>query len=298
MPAPTLDGRLICACTCTYSVSADGTLSLDPTDTYYDGAGFPQPPTTFVGGDEQIDACLVGAVPDGIVVAFRGTLGFDIHQYPTLLDWLNDFNAVPIAAAGFPGQVHQGFLGALDAIWDRLAAEVDRQRVGQAATMPLLVTGHSKGGAMAALAAWRFRSAGIPTKVITFAAAKSGNSAFCKAYNAVMDHTRYEYADDIVPHLPPSQGGFLDTLSALPIVGSQFAGLERFDYETVGTLRFIDWTGDIEDDSPGLTVERTLSLVRLIVRLRFAQIGSDHMIACGSGYMTAVCPNGVCPHSV
>jgi hypothetical protein len=296
MPAPNLDGRLICACTCTYSVS-DGTLGLDPTDTYYDGAGFLHSPTTLVGGDEQIDACLVGAIQDGILVAFRGTLPFDIHQHPTLLDWLTDFNAIPAAATGFPGEVHQGFLGALNAIWDRLTAEVNRQRVGQAATLPLLITGHSKGGAMAALAAWRFQSAGIPTKVITFAAPKSGNRAFCDAYNDKIDHTRYEYADDIVPHLPPSQGGFLDTLASLPVIGKRFGGLQRYDYESVGTLRFIDWSGGYDDDTATLAVERVLSLVRLITRGRFAQIGSDHSIECGSGYMTAVCPAGVCPHS-
>jgi hypothetical protein len=295
MTAPTLDGRLICACTCTYAVTAGGPLSLDEADIYAAGAGFVRPPTAFVAGREQINGCLVGALPDGVVLAFRGTLRFDPHSHPTLLDWLGDFNAEPTPRDGFPGQIHGGFLAALVSLWDAALAEVAAQRVGPAAAQPLLITGHSKGGALAALAAWLLRAGGVPTKVVTFAAPKVGSRAFADAYNAVIDHTRYEYADDIVPHLPASNGGFLDVLSSLPAIGARFAGLPRFDYAPVGALRFIDWSGGFDDDTPALAVERTLSLVRLITRLRFPQIAADHAIACGSGYMSAVCPTGVCP---
>jgi hypothetical protein len=296
MAAPTLDGRLLCACNCTYAVAADGPLDLPADDTYYAGAGFLQPPATFVGGDDQIDACLVGSTPDGVVLAFRGTLPFDIHSPPSLLDWLNDFDANPTAAAGFPGFVHPGFLGALDALWDRAVVAVQQQRAGAAAAAPLLVTGHSKGGAMAALAAWRFQTAlNVPAQVVSFAAAKPGDAAFRDAYNGLVGHTRYEDTDDIVPHLPPSQNGFLQVLSSLPVVGDRFAGLERFDYEPVGVLRYIDASGAIEDDAPTLAAERALSLIQLILWGRFNQIAADHSIGCGSGYMNGVCPSGVCP---
>jgi hypothetical protein len=296
MPAPTLDGRLLCACNGTYAIASDGNLELDPGDTYYAGAGFLKPPATFVGGDDAIDACLVGTIPDGVVLAFRGTLPFDINRYTTLLDWLNDFNADPVAADGYPGFVHPGFLGSVQQLWDRALGEVKRQQAALAAAAPLLITGHSKGGAMTALAAWRFHAeTDIPTKVVGFAGAKSADRTFRDAYDAAVDHTRYEYADDIVPHLPPSSGGFLDVVSSLPVIGQRYAGLQRFDYEPVGVLRFIDWSGEVDDDSPALPVERALSLVRLIARQRFHQIAADHAITCGSGYMTAVCPTGVCP---
>src|SRR5262249_21503493 len=154
----------------------------------------------------------------------------------------------------YPGEVHGGFLAALQPLWDRVVVEVEKQRVGPLASVPLLVTGHSKGGAMAALAAWRLQTVrGIPTRVVTFAAPKSGNRTYRDAYPAQVDHTRYEYADDIVPHLPASQGGFLDVLSSLPVIGPRFAGLERFDYEAVGALQFIDWVGNVNDDTSGLT---------------------------------------------
>lgn len=295
MAAPTLDGRLICACSCTYVIAGNGTLDPDAAKPYYEGAGFLNPPVTFAGGPSLIDACLVGITADGVVVAFRGTLHFNIHDHASLLDWLTDFNADPLTVAGFPGQVHQGFKIALDQIWGPITAAVNALRVGPLAASQVLVTGHSKGGSLATLAAWLFKSASaLPTTVVTFASPRTGDAAFRDAYNAQLQHTRYEYADDIVPHLPPSEDGLLSVLSSLPLIGSRFQGLDRFDYEHVGTLQFIDWTGGIDDDTPELRAQRNLQLALLIMRLKFSQIGADHAIDCGSGYMTEVCPTGVC----
>jgi hypothetical protein len=97
-----------------------------------------------------------------------------------------------------------------------------------------------------------------------------------------------------VPHLPPRPGGFLDVLQSLRFSGPRFAGLPKFDYESVGTLQYIDRTGHIDADSPGLVDARNLSLAWQIVRFHFVQIAADHAIACGSGSMTVVCPSGVC----
>jgi hypothetical protein len=298
MVAPTLEGRLLCASGAAYAITGDEkTLAPDPQNVYIAGAGFVGPPTVLVGGPREIDACLVGPIPDGLVVAFRGTLPFDVHKIPTLLDWLGDFEADPIAAAGFPGFVHAGFFGALSVLSAGIADELKRQQAGAPAGRPVLVTGHSKGGAVAALAAWSLQAvAGIPVKVVTFAAAKPGDAAFRASYQAAgLDHTRYEYNNDIVPHLPPSEGGFLDVLSQLPGVGDRFEGLRRFDYQPVGTLRYIDHTGRIVPDDPFLRAERDLNLALEVIRGHLPQIAMDHAIGCGSGYMSAVAPTGVCP---
>lgn len=37
------------------------------------------------------------------------------------------------------------------------------------------------------------------------------------------------------------------------------------------------------------------TLAREIIRFHLPQIAMDHAIGCGSGYMTAVAPAGVCP---
>jgi hypothetical protein len=302
MTAPTLEGRLLCASGAAYAITGDGTLAADLADVYYQGAGFLAPPATFVGGIDRIDACLVGTTPDGVVLAFRGTQPLDFNSAPTVLDWLDDFNAEPITVPGFPGQVHRGFAESVGFLFDRALAEVNRRRsgAGAQATQPVLVTGHSKGGAMAALAAWKLQTgpAATKAKVVTIAAAKTGDSAFRIAYDAQVDHTRYEYADDIVPHLPPSQGGFLDVLSSLPIVGPHFQGLERFNYEQVGVLRYIDSSGRFVRVTPMLPLQRTISLVQQVLRLHYHQIVVDHSIVCGSGYMTALCPSGVCKASL
>jgi hypothetical protein len=294
--APTVEGRLLCACNCTYYIDGSGSLNPSAAAPYYAGAGFTNPPATFGGGVHNINACLVGANPDGVVVAFRGTLPIDprlpidLPNLDALLDWMNDFNADLVAADGMPGLVHHGFLGSLDSLWSAVSAEVNRLLPPGGA---LWITGHSKGGGIAPLAAVRMQAADITPRLITFAAPRAGNTEFANSYNAAFDHVRYEHADDIVPHLPPS-ADFLDVLSSLPIVGSRFAGLTRYEYRSVGALRFIDWSGHLVADSPTLNVVRFLNLAKRIVTGQFRQIGLDHRIDCGSGYMSAVCPPEVC----
>jgi hypothetical protein len=301
MPAPTLDGRLLCASGAAYAITGnEPTLAPDPQNVYIAGAGFVRPPTVIVGGPLEIDACLVGEIADGLVVAFRGTLSFDIHRIPTLIDWLGDFEADPVDAPGFPGAVHAGFFSALSVLSQGIADELEKQQTAALAGKPVLVTGHSKGGAVAALAAWQLQGiGGVPVKVVTFAGAKPGDADFRTAYTAAnIDHTRYEYNNDIVPHLPLSEGGFLDVLSRLPGVGSRFEGLRRFDYQPVGVLQYINQSGRIVDDDAMLRSERDLTLALEIIRLRFPQIAMDHAIGCGSGYMSAVAPTGVCPQAL
>lgn len=298
MPAPTVEGRLLCASGAAYAISgAEPTLTTDPMNVYLAGAGFVAPPSVVVGGDREIDACLVGESADGLVVAFRGTLALDLHRIPTLVDWLGDLEADVVSADGFPGLVHEGFLEALTVLLPQVRAIVARQRVGPLAEKPLLVTGHSKGGAVASLAAWALHAVdGLPVKVVTFAAAKPGGATFREVYDArITDHTRYEYGNDVVPHLPPSQDGFLDVLASIPVVGARFGGLRRFDYQPVGVLRYIDQSLHVRPDDRMLRADRDLSLALEIIRFRFPRIAMDHAIGCGSGYMSAVAPAGVCP---
>jgi hypothetical protein len=160
-------------------------------------------------------------------------------------------------------------------------------------TGQLWITGHSKGGAIAALAAVRLQAEGVTPRIVTFGAPKVGDEDFAAAYDARFTHTRYEYADDIVPHLPPS-ADFLDLLSKLPLLGHRFADLQRYNYRAVRRLEFIDGSGHFLDDSPTLPTVRFLSLARLMVTGQFRRIGLDHSINCGAGYMTALCPSGVC----
>ena len=230
-----------------------------------------------------------------MILAFRGTLPPVPVTVASFLDWMNDLMADPIAVPGIPGKVHQGFWDALSLLWEPVLAEVKKQMSASGKSLPLYISGHSKGGAMASLSAMRCHALeGIePAAVYTYASPMTGDLGFATAYNTAIVDTRYEYTDDIVPHLPPTSA-FADAFAVLPVIGKYFKSLTGWDYTSVGTLKFINWSGQIVGESMGLEWERFKSLFELMVELKFEQIADDHNSRCGGGYMTYVCPTDVC----
>jgi hypothetical protein len=301
-PAPTLEGRLACACNCAYDIVISGDLPTDPANNYYVGAGFLKKPTAFVD-DTGIHACLVGTTPDGVVMAFRGTLSFALTDRTSLRDWLNNFAAKPVRLDWLPANssasAHSGFLKALqDLVAKGALAEVDHQLGGAGPGANLLITGHSKGGAVAPLAALQiWTTTTTPSQVVTFAAPRVGDPAFADIYgNAHIEHIRYEFQDDIVPHAPPSLGGVLAGLENVPWLGTLLSGLQQYDYEPLGELRFIDWSNAIVADSTVLNFRRLAHLAEIILTEQWSVFSRDHEIQCkeAPGYMSTVCPTGVC----
>jgi hypothetical protein len=147
-----------------------------------------------------------------LVVAFRGS------EAPTSLDgvkdWLltnaNNYLVLPegragtdFAAAGVGARFHRGFLEALAMVWDPLYAAVgDAQKASE---RPLWITGHSLGGALALLVAWRFQRNFIAVhEVVTFGAPMIGNEAASKPFEHEFPGKIFRYVDleDVVPHLP------------------------------------------------------------------------------------------------
>jgi hypothetical protein len=292
--ATSVECRLLCASVCAYSVQNDSTVGQQPP--YYAAAQFKQAPTALVAGGDAINACLVATTNDGVVVAFRGTLPPSSPDHEqTIRDWFNDLNAELIQPTGVAGRVHEGFWNAVDSFWQPLLAEVQRQISQAGAGCNLYVTGHSKGGAMANLAALRFKvELGITPIICTFAAAHPGDEAFATTYNNFFPNsTRFEYTDDIVPHVPPSLA-FRQMFATVPFA-QPFVQRLDLDYASVGALQFIDWSGALQPDSPTLRFKRFEHLATLFVTGGFAQIAADHESGCGGGYMGAVCPDGVCP---
>jgi phospholipase C len=279
-PAATLEGRLLCASNCAYYAAMNGGMDPGVPALYLAGARFLQPPVTFVHGLDNINSCLVGTSQDGVVVAFRGTLPLAGHLQP-VFDWINNIDDILVESAGLPGKVHAGFALALGTLWDEILPVIRQQLVDAGPAAKLFVTGHSKGGAIAYLAALRLSAAAgaVPT-VCTFAAAKPGDRTFAAAFNNQLQATRYEFQDDIVPHLPP--GANLDVI--LP------PSAPNLDYASAGTLRFVDWSRQIVADSDDLRKERTRRLLGLILRRQFARIVDDHRVGSGFGYMSAICP--------
>ncbi|MES2442094.1 MAG: hypothetical protein V4574_04630 [Pseudomonadota bacterium] len=173
-------------------------------------------------GHRTIDLALVGRVTEGVVVAFRGTLppffAGDNDGWSVLLDWLNDGMSLCVESPDYGGGVHMGFAESTRRLWDdgegtpgvrtAVEARLAQSRADGRARRHLFVTGHSKGGALANLTAYRaarvleWRDMGV--SVATFAAARAGNAAFARAYDASrIACLRYEIPADLVPHLPP-----------------------------------------------------------------------------------------------
>lgn len=147
-----------------------------------------------------------------VVVVFRGS------ESPTSIDGLKDWlltNAVNLlvvpegrigtdfAAAGVGARFHQGFMSALAEIWDSLFPALEAEL--KAKERPLWVAGHSLGGAIALLAAWRFQRAFLGVhQVYTFGAPMIGNNLATEAFNKTFAGKIFRYVNsrDLVPRLP------------------------------------------------------------------------------------------------
>jgi pimeloyl-ACP methyl ester carboxylesterase len=154
----------------------------------------------------------VGQNESVLVVAFRGS------QSPTSLDglkdWLltnaNNYLILPegqigtdFAAAGVGARFHRGFLQALNDIWEPLLAAASK--LVEASDRPVWVTGHSLGGALALMAAWRLQRNFIKVhEVVTFGAPMVGNATAARAFEQEFAGRIFRYVnlEDPVPLLP------------------------------------------------------------------------------------------------
>lgn len=154
----------------------------------------------------------VGQNDSHIVLAFRGS------ESPANLDgfkdWLltnaNNFLILPegeigmdFAAAGVGARFHRGFLAALAAIWTPMFKAVNEAI--EKKERPLWITGHSLGGALALVAAWRLQRQFVPIhQVYTFGAPMIGNELAARAFEKEFPNRIFRYIDecDLVPRLP------------------------------------------------------------------------------------------------
>jgi hypothetical protein len=192
-----------------------------------------------------IDLALVGRFAEGIVIAFRGTLppgdlkpNLKSLAVPSILDplvvfdWLNNLHGELISgtrvgngttlAATIPGRAHEGFAGSLVSLWPGVASAIERLREGDDAPR-VYFTGHSKGGALANLAAacagqvWRR----AVVKAVTIGAPRTGDGDFAKAYrDSGIDCIRYEVEEDLVPKIPGTSNALLPSFAGYEPVGT------------------------------------------------------------------------------
>lgn len=136
---------------------------------------------------------------DYAIVAVRGTAKAS--------EWLTNLNAQKIGAGDAEPDYHPGFMREA---WDGMIEL--RAKLGPALDRPhLYFTGHSLGGAIAALLAPRMNG----QTAYVFGSPRFGNASAV----AAAEPYAYVRPDDLVPHLPPSALGYADAASSLEVVG-------------------------------------------------------------------------------
>ncbi|MFO1038732.1 MAG: lipase family protein [Geminicoccaceae bacterium] len=131
--------------------------------------------------------------PDSVVLAFQGT------DPANLANWLTDFWAVPTDAG-----LHGGFAHALDAAAPGVLAAV--QELAPTG-LPLMLTGHSLGGALAVLAAEHLTRNGVtPAGIYTFGMPRVGGIEYARTYDDMLGNRTFRlvHGEDLVPRMPPS----------------------------------------------------------------------------------------------
>jgi hypothetical protein len=145
------------------------------------------------------------------VLAFRGT------ESAAPEDAIADALILPKESKLFPDcRVHAGFLDRFQVVHSQISkrlASVDG---------PLLITGHSLGGALATLAAAAFSD--IPATLITFGSPLIGDAAFARSVPNVAARPVQRYVDccDVVARIPPERfdrGHFSQLLEELAASG-------------------------------------------------------------------------------
>lgn len=160
--------------------------------------------------DHRGTAGIVAEGPAFSAVVFRGS--DDVRA------WMTNLDALPEPWRG-GGRSHRGFAAALDTAWPMIGPLVGRT------SRPLVMTGHSLGGALATLAA----SLRPEAELITFGSPRVGDAAFADTMaRRTAESRRYVDNRDVVCRLPSA----------------------RLGYRHVGTPFLIDADGEVSQRDP------------------------------------------------
>ena len=202
--------------------------------------------------ESRLNAFLSFRISGYLVVAFRGTLPPNVTADHVLMreeidDWAMDGDAELIETKS--GNVHRGF-------WLDFCDLLDNLVIPDA-TKRIYLTGHSKGGALAVIAARYFEKYyHYDVKCVTFGSPK------CSSDSANKNYINYEYGYDIVPHMFIIPRG----------------------YKRSGNLIYIDKNLDMHEDSFKLRAKRKWQLLKFIFKGQFFTRAADHSIDAGAGY--------------
>ncbi|HHC73392.1 MAG TPA: lipase family protein [Thiotrichales bacterium] len=225
--------------------------------------------------------CLAGAGKGFLVLAFRGT-------QPRLGDVFTDIKA-DLVPADKGGRAHRGFLEAFEPVEEKIREALERHGAGE---LPLYITGHSLGGALA-LVATRYLASDSTGATYTFGCPRVGDDDFFRPIKTPV--YRVVNAGDGVARVPFGHGFsiLLTLIRLVPLNGTRwfsewlrrtFAG-----YTHHGNLVFLSAPRNVPDDqgiafrdlevkkSPNIFWRAQLVLLRFIAT-RGKSVVSDHSI--------------------
>ena len=247
-------------------------------------------------GETQGFACkrIADNEPSYVVLAFRGT-------EKKVSDWLTDARCVPTEEG--KTKVHTGFLEAFTKNVDDdgktvmdTVEEIIKSSEAQDhnnVPLPLFITGHSLGGALALLAT-KLAAPNVNGACYTFGAPRIGNYEYFRFIKTPV--YRIVNSSDVVPRVPPGAGmlilvGIAKAMSwitsFIPAVSSLFDKVEEFldklnGYRHFGDLRYLSDVreGKFEDvrllSNPPL-IDRVVWMWRRMAKSLFAPIKSHNM---------------------
>ncbi|KUL88017.1 hypothetical protein ZTR_03992 [Talaromyces verruculosus] len=134
-----------------------------------------------------------------------------MRQVINLENWIANLDIPLIDASSICSgcKVHEGFWNT----WETVASDVTSQIESALSAYPnytLVATGHSLGGALAAIAATVFRASGYTVQLYNYGQPRIGNLALADFITSETSGTNYRvtHSDDIVPKLPPKLLGY------------------------------------------------------------------------------------------
>lgn len=190
----------------------------------------------------EINAAILVEIPDGAILAFRGTDG-------SPQDWLHNIFLISINSLKdgeiYAGGRHYGFSQSLETLTQQIINNPLWLSLKSQENKTLYITGHSKGGALATGAAVDFNKEFSGNKVIyTFEAARffTAEAVEDEVNKPLLDRIwRFEYQNDLVPHVPLGEitYNYLLKLKAEP--GRFIDNREVFDWLTEKLNLPSDW---------------------------------------------------------
>ncbi len=134
--------------------------------------------------------CFVATSADAVLVSFRGSYNVG--------DWLSNLN-MSITTRPY-GAVHRGFLAGFQVVQEPLEA-----LLGKYPARPVILTGHSRGGALALIAASEWKDKYKIAAIHTFGQPAVGQASFTEFFEKAYARKYYRFVNnqDIVPRVPP-----------------------------------------------------------------------------------------------